>query len=169
MHSAIPPKTSTHVSLSLCLWFTNLSGYHGNRSCVVVWVTLGEVCCVLAMMFEVVMVKESKGGGGCGTGGPLSQCPLTAAAIPLQHEFIRSETAHAIEKSLLAIISPYSLSPSLLPLCPPLLLPLCPPSLPLSLYPLYPLSLTFLFPSYPLSFFLLPHSLRFWRGRQSYP
>ena len=51
------------------------------------WVTLGEVCCVLTMMFEVVMVKESKGGGGCGTGGPLSQCPLTAAAIPLQHEF----------------------------------------------------------------------------------
>ena len=42
---------------------------------------------MLAMMFEVVLVKESKGGGGCGAGGPLSQCLLTAAAIPLQHEF----------------------------------------------------------------------------------
>ena len=49
-------------------------------------VTLGEVCCVLAMMFEVVMVKESEGSGGCSAGGPLSQCPLTAAAIPLQHK-----------------------------------------------------------------------------------
>lgn len=110
------------------------------------WVTLGEVCCVLAMMFEVVMVKESKGSGGCGTGGPLSQCPLTAAAIPLQHEFIRSETAHAIEENLLAIISSHSLSPSLLPLCP--------PSLPLSLHPL---SLTFLLPFLSsLLLFLLP-------------
>ena len=118
------------------------------------WVTLGEVCCVLAMMFEVVMVKESKGSGGCGTGGPLSQCPLTAAAIPLQHEFIRSETAHAIEENLLAIISSHSLSPSLLPLCP--------PSLPLSLCPLS----SFLS---SLLLFLLPLSLRFWRGRQSYP
>lgn len=35
-------------------------------------VTLGEVCCVLAMMFEVVMVKESEGSGGCSAGGPLS-------------------------------------------------------------------------------------------------
>ena len=140
------PKTSPHVSLSLCLWFTNLSGYHGNRSCVVVWVTLGEVCCVLAMMFEVVMVKESKGCGGCGTGGPLSQCPLTAAAIPLRHEFIRSETTHAIEKSLLAIISPYSLSLSLLPICPP-------PSLPIPSLPNFPLPFlsSLLFPPPPFS------------------
>ena len=41
---------------------------------------------MLAMMFEVVMVKESEDSGGCSAGGPLSQCPLTAAAIPLQHE-----------------------------------------------------------------------------------
>lgn len=61
--------------------------------------------------------------------------------------FIRSETAHAIEKNLLAIISPHSLSPSLLPLCP--------PSLPLSLHPLSltvllsPPSLPILSPSFP--------------------
>ena len=31
------------------------------------------------------MAKESNGSGGCRAGGPLSQCPLTAAAIPLLH------------------------------------------------------------------------------------
>ena len=71
MHSAIPQDVSSRVTLPLFV-VSNLSGYHGIRSCVVVWMTLGEVCCVLAMMLEVVMVKESKGGGGCGAGGPLS-------------------------------------------------------------------------------------------------
>ena len=78
-----PQDVSSHVPHPL--WFSSLSGYHGNSGGVM-WVTLGEVCCVLAMMFEVVMVKESEDSGGCSAGGPLSQCPLTAAAIPLQHK-----------------------------------------------------------------------------------
>ena len=56
MHSAIPQDVSSRVTLPLFV-VSNLSGYHGIRSCVVVWMTLGEVCCVLAMMLEVVMVN----------------------------------------------------------------------------------------------------------------
>ena len=41
-----PPKTSPHMSPTLCLWFSSLSGYHGNSGGVMWDDSWGGVLCV---------------------------------------------------------------------------------------------------------------------------